>query len=515
MSRTYSADLFDLIKSLNPSEKGYIKKFALRSSTKGNRLYLSLFDAIDKQKVYNEKELLKALKGAKQLTELKNYLHSAICQTLASYHSASSVRLELIKMMGMIEVLMEKGLMAQSGKLLAKAKKIVMEHELYSFLLELLQWEKRAMTIKEITFEKKLDKIYAEEQECLETLKTTSDYWQRRSKVNMFAKRNSLVRTSNELSEFKKHTDDLIKIEKFPSSWLGKIYFYEMNATYFEITGNILKQYQYRQECLNLFKNSALKIIQHPNAYLITLNNYLTVLLRLKKYEEVEKCFILSRSIKSYQLNNIKIREALFMIHCNELNFYLVRGEFEKGLVIIKEMEPSFKQYLKEMSDEMKLTLFINIALIYFGAGDFVKTLYWLNKIISNYTINLRNEIACFARILNLITHFELGNADLLEYVVKSTYRFLYKRGGLYKFETTILHFIKNKLPYIFNNKELIQAFIGLKEELEEIVKDPLEQKALESFDFIYWLKSKIENRPFGEILREKSRYTIEDESGH
>ena len=74
------------------------------------------------------------------------------------------------------------------------------------------------------------------------------------------------------------------------------------------------------------------------------------------------------------------------------------------------------------------------------------------------------------------------GNIEMLEYIVISTYRFLYKRGGLYKFQTNILNFIKNKLPYVVCKRQLIQAFIELKEEL---VKDPLEQKVLESFDFI------------------------------
>ena len=94
----------------------------------------------------------------------------------------------------------------------------------------------------------------------------------------------------------------------------------------------------------------------------------------------------------------------------------------------------------------------------------------------------------------------------MFEYTVKSTCHFLYKRRELYQYETAILNFIKNKISKNLNNKELIQAFIDLKGELEEIVKDPLEQNALESFNFIYWLQSKIENRPFGEIVREKTR---------
>ena len=51
------------------------------------------------------------------------------------------------------------------------------------------------------------------------------------------------------------------------------------------------------------------------------------------------------------------------------------------------------------------------------------------NEILINDGSNQRNDFVCFTRILNFITHFELNNADMLEYTVKSTYRFLYKRG--------------------------------------------------------------------------------------
>ena len=42
-------DLFQLIKSLNRSEKGYFKKF-VSTHAKGEAIYLRLFDAIEKQK---------------------------------------------------------------------------------------------------------------------------------------------------------------------------------------------------------------------------------------------------------------------------------------------------------------------------------------------------------------------------------------------------------------------------------------------------------------------------------
>ena len=58
----------------------------------------------------------------------------------------------------------------------------------------------------------------------------------------------------------------------------------------------------------------------------------------------------------------------------------------------------------------------------------------------------------------------------------------------------------------MISKEKQILAFRKLKTELEEIVKDPFEKRALEYFDFISWLESKIDNRPFAEVVREKAK---------
>ena len=94
------------------------------------------------------------------------------------------------------------------------------------------------------------------------------------------------------------------------------------------------------------------------------------------------------------------------------MHFYIVRGEFEKGAELIKEIDVDINHYQGTIPKEIELSLFINIALIYFGLDNFSKTLPFLNKILSESVTNVRNDIVCFARILNLITHFELGNIN-------------------------------------------------------------------------------------------------------
>ena len=509
MPKAHSIDLFDLIKSLSPAEKGYIKKYALRNSTKGNLVYLSLFNDIERQKAYNDEDLLKNLKYQGQFPQLKKYLYSAICKALNAFHAESGPRSQLRNMLNMIEILYDKGLEAQCRKILVNAKKIARIHELYPYLIELLHWEKGLnAAIENQDSEQESEKIYTEEKEYLENLKTMNDYWQQRSKFVNFTSRSFTMRSVSELEELKKFTDNpLFKSEEIPTSWKVKVYFHNMRGLYFTITGDAKKASFHHKECLNLFESYPEKFLHDPGSYLTALNDCFLSFMDLKEYTEVERLIGLYHSLKNFKLDNLNIRCGTFLLYGNQLHFYLTRGEFEKGVALVEKIEPLMQQYLTTIPKAVQLILCINYAIVNFGTGSFGNALKWVNRILINDSSNLRNDIVCFARIFSLIIHFELNNIDMLEYTVKSTYRFLYKRGGLYKYETAILHFIKYKISQNLNKKELIQAFIDLKEELEEIVRDPLEQNALESFNLIYWLRSKIENRPFKEILREKLEY--------
>ena len=72
-------DLFHLIKSLNKSEKRYFKLSV--SIQQGEKNYLRLFDVIDKQEIYNEKEIKTHFSGEvfiRQLDVTKNYLYKVL-----------------------------------------------------------------------------------------------------------------------------------------------------------------------------------------------------------------------------------------------------------------------------------------------------------------------------------------------------------------------------------------------------------------------------------------------------
>ena len=78
MPKSSSNDLFILIKALNKSEKGYFKLHASRRTSKGEQIYIKLFDAIDKQSEYNEQKIVQKLRtiSPTAFSEMKNYLYT-------------------------------------------------------------------------------------------------------------------------------------------------------------------------------------------------------------------------------------------------------------------------------------------------------------------------------------------------------------------------------------------------------------------------------------------------------
>ena len=87
---TYSTDLYDLIHSMSGPEKAYYKRYGYKGGKKSaNDQYLKLFDAVDKQKAYDEPALRKKFSG-KSFSAAKNHLYHSVLQSLMDYNAGKS-----------------------------------------------------------------------------------------------------------------------------------------------------------------------------------------------------------------------------------------------------------------------------------------------------------------------------------------------------------------------------------------------------------------------------------------
>ena len=118
-------NLFQLIKTLEKSEKRNFKLYATRNSSSDELKTVQLFDALDKMDAYDEVVLLKKNKGIKkqQLSNLKAQLYKQILSSLRLI-DVTNIDVLLHEQMDYARLLYNKGLYLQSLKVLDKMKEL-------------------------------------------------------------------------------------------------------------------------------------------------------------------------------------------------------------------------------------------------------------------------------------------------------------------------------------------------------------------------------------------------------
>ena len=122
----------------------------------------------------------------------------------------------------------------------------------------------------------------------------------------------------------------------------------------------------------------------------------------------------------------------------------------------------------------------------------------------------MRTDLQCYARLLHLIAHYELGNSGILEYLVKSVYRFMAKMENLSVVEEEIFKFIRS--TFHLSYRKLRPEFEQLLNKLKSYESNRYETRAFAYLDIISWLESKVRNEPVQKVIRDKFLMKVEKE---
>ena len=510
MSKLSSKELFSLIKTLSKSEKRYFKVTALNRAKKEDINYITLFDVLDKLKEYDDKVIRAKTKSIKPhlLPKYKYFLHELIFKSLRAYHSNSSIDAKLKDLLQNIELCFERRLYKQCEKIIGKAKQLAVKYEKHITLFELSGWEIQLIRVQSFQGKSEgvIKEFYEEAFSMINKCINEKEYEQLSIKMFMQINKIGFTRSNADLKVYK----DILRhplLDTSPKilSFQALYNYYTIYGGCFFIQNDFTNACFYTQKLVELLENNPHQLKEKLQVYVTVLNNLTVCQSNLKKYKEMTLTLKKLKEIPERFSAASKNINSLIFYHSNneELNMYLNTGEFDKGIKLITSIEHDLTGM--KLSKVQQSFLHYNISCVYFGVGNYRETRSYLNKIINDTAVDVRGDIYCMARIVLLIVHYELGNEELLEYMEKSAHHYLDKKNRLYKVETAILDFIKRKLPKIVTGNERIAAFKELKTDLEEITKAPFEKKALEYFDFISWLESKIYNRPFAEIVKKKA----------
>src|SRR5690606_32608825 len=187
--------------------------------------------------------------------------------------------------------------------------------------------------------------------------------------------------------------------------------------------------------------------------------------------------------------------------YLSELRLYDRSGAFEKAVALEQSVMQGMERIGSQLPKEYELGFYFLLSTVNFGAGNMSRSLFWLNKVLNDPEPALRQDIFTYARLFNLVVHYELGNYELLEYIVRSTQRFLSKRHRAYGVEAALIEHIK-KLARATTSEAKQALFSTLQERLDQLMKDPNESTVLKYFNFRAWVYAQVEQVPFAEMVR-------------
>ncbi|WP_317125269.1 hypothetical protein [Flavisolibacter nicotianae] len=509
MMPSRSADtLFQLIHSLQKGEKRNFKLYVKRNSSNEDLKIIQLFDAIDKMQEYDEGALLKKLQFTKkeQLANRKAHLYKQILASLRLLESNNNIDIQLHEQLDYARILYNKGLYLQSLKALEKTKENARARHQDSFLLQAIFLEKKIEALHITRSLKDRARQLAEESSGLmDELALTNHLSNLALELYGWYINHGHVRNpadEDALNLFFQHS-----VPHEPSSLKGfyqKLYLYQSYCWYAFIRLDYLMYYRYTQKWVDVFHEEPSMIQVETGHYIRGMHNLISAHFDLRNYEKFEKTlqtfekFAQNDFVKNSENNSIQVFVYLYTA---EINRHFMQGTFDEGLKIVPHITEKLKEYSLYLDTHRVLVFYYKIASLYFGSGDYDNTVTFLTKII-NWKLNLRNDLQCYARLLHLIAHYELGNYDLLEYLTKSVYRFMAKMENLSLVEEEIFQFLRK--AFNLSPRELKPEFEKLLAKLKQIENNKFESRAFAYLDIISWLESKISGQKVQDVIRAK-----------
>ncbi len=502
--------LFVLIKSLSKSEKRQFKIFASRLETSSNTKFIELFNILDKSEVYDEKLILKSGSIKKvQLSNLKSYLYKQILVSIRLNIPNQNIRYQLREQIDFATILYNKGLYKQSLKILDKTKQQALENDEKHMAYEIVEFEK-LIESQYITrsIQGRADELAVQAKELNYRNTISSKLSNLSLQLYGIMLKTGYVKSDEEYQQiddyFNKH------IAKFDENKFGfreKYWYYNANLWRSFLVQDFLSCYKFANKWVTLFYDNPNMIHLNP-VFFLKGNHYLLESLFMLKYKTNFKKYLtqLEETINDpkFPVNDNIASLSFLYLYNNKLNFHILEGSFAESEYLIPEVLYKMNLHSEHLDEHHEMLFYYKIACIYFGNEKYNESLFYLEKIINNKNLTMREDLMCFSRLLYLILHYELGNDYYLENQLKSTYKFMLKMNDLHEVQKEIIRFLKN-LNSIYPG-DIKKEFVKMKERFVELEKNTYEKRAFLYLDIISWLESKIENRKIGDIIREKAK---------
>lgn len=428
-------DLHELVHSMTKSEKRHFRLQSLRQSGEVN--YLILFDILEKQHYFDEKELKNALpeqSKAKQLHVTKNYLREKILESLRQFHNKISRDAMVKDHLKNVEILFYKELYSQASDELARAEKIAREFELYPALIELARWNRKLEQTLRPNAYQRVSEILVWQNSYLDALANHRDHLEAilHTTLNFMGNRRNQGGGAmpGELAPAVGLESKVLNYNRLYIIYLREQRHAEAEATLLEL--------------LNLLEAHPARVQEDPSSYLTTAGNLAGYYIFQK--DGTATLELLRRCRRFMQQSGIPDRrrpvlKQMMRLLNMELEIYRNAENTADYEAFLQETGEYVAQSGPKLPVEYMVSFHFQFAWVYFLQGRYKTALDWLSAPLNEPRKYEGQPAYRYLLLLNLMVHFEQKNVFVLRYFVDSARRQLKKTGEIQSWEQELLQF--------------------------------------------------------------------------
>lgn len=499
--------LVTLIHSLSKSEKRYFKLNA--GLQKGEKNYLVLLDAILKQPVYDEAKLLKKFKGQafiKNFGVAKSDLYKLLLKSLRQYHSQNSLTSQLADMLKDIEILYRKGLYEQCQIIIKKGIGMAEKANKFLFKSLFISWDRVLNQAHYYSLdEAAIEASWQGVDESLKLAANNNDYWKVSSLCFLYYRKYSLSgdkQSNTKLKKMEQHP--LFRDKRNAQSFLAQQLFYNTQVFFSQVNGQLAESLIYAKRIVDLFEANPLILKDSLKSYIIVFHNYISVLIDLRQYDmaknQIDKLVEIPQKYPKQKQRTINMLIFRYEIYL-ELTIANKSCQFDRIGTKITAFRENLEQFSADIGPFAIMKIYYQLSYMYFLMEQYNESQYCCYKILQSQGLDWSKE-SFHINLIYFLAHYELGNIDLQESIGRQLHRMLKTGNNFSDFENILSHFVR-KLPLVYKEKELYKLYQNTYDALYQLPQEARNTITLDNFNILIWLKSKIENRGFAEMIQE------------
>lgn len=504
--KTVEADLLEeLVQSLTPSEKRYVKLFILRHQGDKDSQLVKLFELMGKA-TSSDEQLMARLKGAvtkSQLSSARHNLYRTILKSMRLFHEEHSVRKQLRDRMDNAEFLFDRRLYRQTMRELEKAKSMAGRYEFWPMLAELLRFEQDVLVERNSrNVAAELDTLHEQVLKLHEQLVLENLSNHLRRKCTLLSRNKNIMQREEFSATYEPLSLEAEELSMKTAGFRVHHNYLFIRATGFYSAGDFPEAMNYFGKLLFLWEEQPSRIEEDSIVYKKMVSNYMMACHAANRLDLLPDLFgrlvhvpCRSAEEEAEQFQNLAFLKLLYLMNTDGF------GQLDE---LVVEIEAGLRRFKTKINKAREIAFYHNLATAYFLAGNWKCSLEWLNRLVHIDKTDHRQDVQAFARLFRLLLYFELRKHDLLEYEMINVERYLRLHKAWTAHEAMMVRHLKKMLDD--GEGEYAGHLRQFLNQLEQPQTGKTKSLLPGAMEVQLWIRHRLENRSMRELLQEENR---------